>query len=1284
VLENRRLLSVQVHVAQYISDGYETQNSDTFQNSDDPTPISHDLTLEDVGSFANSSVNSSISSPSDEGQIQGEFSFANNCGYQQGSPGDNVYTNTSWILQDSVDEHRDFTLNYNIISSYQNFTVVLTYPDSHGNTQEMDLNPGTGTVTLKNVGGYIEISEISDITSAGTEDESDQGDFNWTFTPTPWIQATALDWDGEGGARFSYQVVGIDLTEPATVELAWASGTTPDTIIGGSVFTQDSETAAGTYGPIDVAGATIGLPPAGANNLLLVVDPGNVVSPADPSKVASLAVSSDATTVSVTSSANPSIYEQSVTITASVADTSNSMYTPIGAIQFSIDGEPDGLPVPLELGGTATLTASDLSVGSHTISAAYIPTVVGFSPNSGALTQVVTAAETATEAGSEPSSSVYGQPVTIGAFVGTTSTDTPANPTGSVQLYVDGNAFGDPVPVGSDGLAGIKNVILPAGTHQITAAYLPDSLDFGSSASESPAILVVAPAPTSTTIESDPSPSVYGQPVTLTAQVINTSDPSSGSTAVPTGKVQFQVDGNPLSVPAALDSGGVAQIATEILPAGTHQITAAYVPDTANFAASDSEAPATQVVQPAPTLTTIESTPSPSVYGQTVTFTAQVENASERSTGSLAVPEGSVQFSIDGTPYGAAVSLDSFGAAMTTDGALLPGTYKITAAFIPNSNFLASQSETPAPETVIAKSSTTLTTTPNPSFHGELVTLTATTTVVPGGSSTALSLGTVTFWDGSNILGTSALTSGSARFSTRLLATGLHSLTATYSGATDVAPSSSDAVSQTVNPAQTLTTVQFSVNPSVFGQQVQLTAAVTVLPPGAGVPTGSVTFFDGTKELGTRLLSGGLSRLAVSSLTAGVHAITAAYGGDVNDSPSSSPVASLVVRRASTAVTLTSSVPASVFGQPVAFTASVSARSPGAGVPTGLVTFYDGKTKLGTATVQYGSATISLANLAVGAHSIAAVYGGDSNFLGNNSRGLRQSVTQDATQTGVVAQPRPVVLGRPLTLIATVRPVAPGAGTPTGMVTFKDGMTAIKTVSLRGGVATLTTSTLAAGVHSVTAVYGGDTNDHASVSSTLSVTVQSPTATAVSSSGSPSLPGQPVTLFATVKATVRGWGAPTGVVTFTDGTTVLGTAVLSKGKASLSVTKLAAGSHGIVAVYAGDALDAPSTSAPFVQKVQAATSVSLVSSSSPVNYGIPITFTATVVALPSGAWPWVPTGTITFFDGTSALGTVALSSGAATLTIPRLAHGTHKITAFYDGDATDQPDTSAALKQTVA
>src|SRR5713101_141767 len=375
--------------------------------------------------------------------------------------------------------------------------------------------------------------------------------------------------------------------------------------------------------------------------------------------------------------------------------------------------------------------------------------------------------------------------------------------------------------------------------------------------------------------------------------------------------------------------------------------------------------------------------------------------------------------------------------------------------------------------------------------------------------------------------------------------------------------------------------VTSSNNPSVFGQPVTLTATLT--PTNA---TGTVQFKDGVTNLGSPVtVSGGTAAMIVSSLSVGAHSITAVYSGDSNFAGSTSPALSQNVNQAGSATAATSNNNPSAFGQAVTFTATVSAVPPGSGTPTGTVQFKDGVTNLGSpVTLSSGTATSSsISSLTVGAHSITAVYSGDSNFAGGTSPALNQNVNRAGSATAATSNNNPSSFGQAVTFTATVSVVPPGSGTPTGTVQFKDGVTNLGSpVTVNSGTAAMIVSSLSVGAHSITAVYSGDSNFAGSTSPALSQNVnQAGSATAATSNNNPSAFGQAVTFTATVSAVPPGSGTPTGTVQFKDGVTNLGSPVtLSSGTAtSSSISSLTVGAHSITAVYSGDSNFAGSTSA---------------------------------------------------------------------------------------------------------
>ena len=185
------------------------------------------------------------------------------------------------------------------------------------------------------------------------------------------------------------------------------------------------------------------------------------------------------------------------------------------------------------------------------------------------------------------------------------------------------------------------------------------------------------------------------------------------------------------------------------------------------------------------------------------------------------------------------------------------------------------------------------------------------------------------------------------------------------------------------------------------------------------------------------------------------------------------------------------------------------------------------------------------------------------------------------TVTVVASNLNPSTYGQSVTL--TARVTSSDGTTATGKVTFDNGTKLLGTATLSGGVAVITTSTLPAGTLTITASYEGDTTHLRSKSSALTQVVdQATSTTVVVSSLNPSTTGKLVKFTATVASPTT---TPTGTVTFMDGSTVLGTETLARGKASYSTSTLSAGTHNVTAVYEGNADCAASTSAVLLQTV---------------------------------------------------------------------------------------------------
>lgn len=284
------------------------------------------------------------------------------------------------------------------------------------------------------------------------------------------------------------------------------------------------------------------------------------------------------------------------------------------------------------------------------------------------------------------------------------------------------------------------------------------------------------------------------------------------------------------------------------------------------------------------------------------------------------------------------------------------------------------------------------------------------------------------------------------------------------------------------------------------------------------------------------------------------------------------------------------------------------------------------------------------------------------------------STTKTNSSTALTSSLSPSVFGQTVIFTASVSP-----SSATGTVTFLDGTTTLGRGTLSGGVATLSTAALAVGTHSITASYSGDSNNNSSVSVAVAQAVntvsKTSTTTVVASSLNPSTSGQSVIFTATVSPS-----SATGTVTFLDGTSTLGSSILSNGKATLTTSSLATGGHSITASYSGDSNDNSSVSAIQTQTVNAkaknSTTTGLSSNLNPSTSGQSVTFTSTVT-------PSTATGTVTFYDGTASLGVATISGGVAALSTSSLAAGGHSINSAYSGDSSNSSSTSAALMQTV-
>ena len=768
-----------------------------------------------------------------------------------------------------------------------------------------------------------------------------------------------------------------------------------------------------------------------------------------------------------------------------------------------------------------------------------------------------------------PASEDYGNtaPVTITAVL-TWAGSGPA-PTGTVSI--GGSGFSGIFGATTCGSAS-GNTITCASTYTPSGTYLPGSYTVAASftgdsnytGSNSPQTgnFTIAPATTTTTVTSGTNPSVFGQSVILTASIAGefgmarqgspalagerltkgrlakgartkgaiargelTKGESSRSGAIAgmqldvSGSVTWSANTGCGTTPATSGNPAIATCTTSSLLVGDDAITATYLGDSDHGGSSGTLS--NQVVSPASAAATASSSLNPSTYGQAVSFGVSVAAVAP----GAGTPTGTVQFAVDGTNFGSAVTLSSGTATSGSINTLAEGTHTVTATYSGSGNFQGTVGTLSGGQVVgQATDTTVVTSNQNPSVFGQSVTLTATISGQFGLAKVGktriqkIVTGTVT-WSANTGCGSTAVTPGNpgtATCVTTVLPVGTDAITATYSGDSNHGGSSGTLSNQVVSPASAAATVSSSLNPSTYGQAVSFGVSVAAVAPGAGMPTGTVQFaVDGTNFGSAVTLSSGTATSgSINTLAEGTHTVTATYSGSGNFQGTVGTLSGgQVVGQATDTTVVTSNQNPSVFGQSVTLTATISGQFGLAKVGktriqkivTGTVT-WSANTGCGSTAVtpgNPGTATCVTTILPVGTDAITATYSGDSNHGGSSGTlSGGQVVHQASTTTTLSSSVNPSNSGQSVSFTAKVAAVAPGTGTPTGTVQFAiDGTNFGSAVTLSGGSATSSsTSTLAPGKHSITAVYSGSASFASSSATALTQVVNlAPTITSASS-----------------------------------------------------------------------------------------------------------------------------------------------------------------------------------------
>ncbi|HET8622010.1 MAG TPA: Ig-like domain repeat protein [Gemmatimonadales bacterium] len=463
---------------------------------------------------------------------------------------------------------------------------------------------------------------------------------------------------------------------------------------------------------------------------------------------------------------------------------------------------------------------------------------------------------------------------------------------------------------------------------------------------------------------------------------------------------------------------------------------------------------------------------------------------------------------------------------------------------------------------------------PSSTVVGQPYTVAFNVTPAPPASGTPTGLVTVT--DGAGASCQASVAAGGCT----LVSTsrGTKQIVATYAGDASFGGSASAPQNHGVNPAATsISITAHTPNPSLLGQEVTVRFAVSVNPPGAGTPDGTVTVTYQNGGTCTAPVSAGQCLLLPTG-TGNDRNLTAQYTSTSGNFGGSNTSEDHTVIAVGTTTSVVSSDPSSDVGQPVSFTATVTPAA-GGGTPSGTIQFRIDDSNFGPPVpLSGGRATSnSTSALAPGNHQIRAVYNAAVGF--EDSEGVTtQTVGPASTQTAAGTNPSSSVFGQSVIITAAV---SSGLGTVNaGTVSFYDGGGSCGSGALLGsdavsnGDASVTVTSLAAGAdpHRIWACYSGTGTFAASADDHQHQVSRAGTTTSVSTTPESSAVLEAVTVNVSVAAVAPGSGTPSGVVVVNadDGTSCSAAIVLATGSGSCTLTFSTPGPKLVNATYQGD------------------------------------------------------------------------------------------------------------------
>lgn len=360
----------------------------------------------------------------------------------------------------------------------------------------------------------------------------------------------------------------------------------------------------------------------------------------------------------------------------------------------------------------------------------------------------------------------------------------------------------------------------------------------------------------------------------------------------------------------------------------------------------------------------------------------------------------------------------------------------------------------------------------------------------------------------------------------------------------------------------------------------------------------------------------------------------------------------------------------------------IATLSSALGVPTGAVVFFMDDVQIGSSIIAGGVATLNNVTIKPGVHVLYATYDLQGGFQPAISVVVVVDIDRYSTTLTMTSAPNPSLVGQAVQFSLTTAS-ADTAYVPSPIQLY-DSFTNSTLATLMpdaSGNASFSTSTLALGGHDITASYAGDSL-HASNNTSVFQQVISgySTTTTLNAAPNPSNHNQSVSFTAHVTSST---GTPTGTVTFTDGaSTVIGSAPLDQaGNATVSTAALTVGNHTITASFSSTGTYAASSASVLQQVNGLSTKALLTVTPATIQAGDSVTLTANVTDL-SGTG--TPTGTVTFLDGGTALGTSMLTvAGATSITTTTLSPGAHSLSCTYSGDSVYSPANCAPVPFTV-